>query len=236
MRHDGPVVGFDLDMTLVDSAAGIVATLRAALAEVGVRTAAEQVWAGIGEPLERLIGRLAPGADPVAVAERYRALYPDLGVPSIRLLPGANDAIATVHALGGEVLVVSAKVEPTIRQVLTYVAVEVDAVAGGLFAAGKGAALRQARAAVYVGDHPGDVEASLLAGAAAVAVSTGPHDRSVLAAAGADVVLGGLPEFPGWLERWWRADPGGLSVAGLDSLGPRRVQSARRCVTCRQAR
>jgi phosphoglycolate phosphatase len=213
----GPVVGFDLDMTLVDSAAGIVATLQAALAEVGAVPVPgpAPIRAGIGAPLEHLIAGLAPAADPAAVAARYRTLYPDLGVPTIRLLPGAGEALAAVHALGGTVLVVSAKVEPAVRLVLRRVGLlggpgtaQVDAVAGGLFAGHKGVWLRRAGADAYVGDHPGDVEAARIAGATAVAVGTGPHGEAALRAAGADIVLAGLPQFPRWLGTWWTGGTG----------------------------
>jgi hypothetical protein len=35
-----------------------------------------------------------------------------------------------------------------------------------------------------------------------VAVPSGPHDAAELAAAGADIVLGSLAEFDGWLSEW----------------------------------
>lgn len=214
----GPVVGFDLDMTLVDSAAGIFATLAAACAEVGVTIdeAAARRW--IGVPLEDTLRAIAPQVDPDATAERYRELYPEVGVPPITLLPGAAEAFEAVHDLGGRVLVVSAKVEPAVRRVLAHVGLDTgrrapDLVVGGLFAAAKGVRLAAERTDVYVGDHPGDVEAAKVAGAVAVAVATGPHPASDLAAAGADVVLADLTGFPAWL-RDFAADRADAERAG----------------------
>ena len=140
-----------------------------------------------------------------AVVARYRQLYPRIGVPSITLLPGAAEAFEAVHALGGQVMVVSAKVEPAVRAVLRHVDLgcggvrSADQVAGGLFGAQKGVRLAASGAHVYVGDHPGDVEAARVAGAVAVAVATGPCGATELAACGADVVLADLRSFPGWL-------------------------------------
>jgi uncharacterized protein len=51
-----------------------------------------------------------------------------------------------------------------------------------------------------VGDHVHDVLAAHTAGACAVAVATGPCSRRELLAAGADVVLEDLTEFPSWLD------------------------------------
>jgi phosphoglycolate phosphatase len=56
-------------------------------------------------------------------------------------------------------------------------------------------------AAAYVGDTPADMEAAGRAGVVAVGVPTGSFDPSQLAAAGADVVLSSLLEFPSWYAR-----------------------------------
>lgn len=212
----GPVVGFDLDMTLVDSVAGIAATLRATLAESGRTVTDEQVWPLVGVGLETVVTILAPDLHAPSLVTRYRELYPVHGLGPIALLPGAAGALAAVHAAGGRVLVVSAKAEPAILAVLAHVGLDrppagPDVVAGGLFGAGKGVLLRQEGADVYVGDHPGDVEAALVAGATSVGVSTGPHTAGELLAAGADVVLADLREFPAWLAA--RSGPGGVPSA-----------------------
>ncbi|MFZ0161474.1 MAG: HAD family hydrolase [Kineosporiaceae bacterium] len=194
------VVGFDLDMTLVDSADGIAATVQAVLAEKGLLVTADQVWALNGVPMEDTIAALAPGLDARAVAARYRALYPSLGVPLTRLLPGAGEALAAVRDRGGRALIVSTKAESAVRLVVDQVGLIADQVAGGLFAEAKGDYLKEAGADVYVGDHPGDVRAAQVAGARSVAVATGPHSQEQLRAAGADVVLPDLLGFPGWLR------------------------------------
>jgi phosphoglycolate phosphatase len=203
------VVGFDLDMTLVDSADGIIATLVAAIAAVpggeDVRLGREEIWPWVGPPLEMTVAALAPLTDPVAVAREYRARYATIGVPRTRLLPGAREAILAVRAAGGRILVISAKAEAGVRDVLTAVGLDQadtrpDVVVGGLFAAAKGDRLRLEGADVYVGDHPADVEAARVAGATSVAVATGPTPASALTAAGADVVLADLVGFPKWLS------------------------------------
>jgi len=199
----GLVVGFDLDMTLVDSAAGIAATVGAVLAEVGLDVGYSQVWPLIGVPLEQLLTTLAPGQDADLLAARYRQLYPTVGVPPITLLPGALEALAAIGDTGGSAVVVSTKVEPAIRVVLDHVGLvvgrEIAAVAGGVFGAAKGPALRELRAGIFVGDHPGDVAAARSARAWAVAVATGPFPAAALAEA--DVVLTDLTAFPAWLSR-----------------------------------
>lgn len=212
----GPVVGFDLDQTLVDSRVAIGATLQAALVEVGVEILPEQAWPFNGVPLGHALDALAPGVDQAHVITRYRRLYARHGIPVTTLLPGAAEAVDAVHVRGGRVLVVSTKVDCAVRDVLAHVGLDrgryaVDEIAGGLFAGQKGVRLAAAGAQVYVGDHPGDVEAAKAAGAVSVAVATGPHSAGQLSACGADVVLVDLIGFPDWLTGF---DPAGRCAVG----------------------
>jgi phosphoglycolate phosphatase len=152
-----------------------------------------------------------------ALAARYRALYPELGVAPTTLLPGAGESVAQVHRLGGRVVVVSAKLEPGVTAVLRHVGLDrgllaVDAVSGGLFGADKSRVLAEEGADVFVGDHPGDVAAARGAGAVPVGVTTGAHDGQQLLAAGAQVVLPGLTDFPALVRRW--AVPGSATRVG----------------------
>ena len=224
----GPVVGFDLDLTLVDSAAGIAATMRAALAaeQAGNWPPGEPtddvLRPNIGIPLEASVRLLVPDADVDGVVAAYRRLYPQLGVPGTVLLPGVAEAFAAVRAAGGRVLVVSAKTQAAVHAVLAHVGLgpgplAPDLVAGDLFARDKGRLLLREGAHAFVGDHPGDMEAARVARATAVAVLTGGAGEEELRASGADVVLPGLAAFPRWLETWWRERSGAAaSGAGLD--------------------
>lgn len=193
-------VGFDLDMTLVDSSEGIVATVQAALADWGVSVTRADIWPSMGIPLDQILGPHLPADQVRSAMARYRELYPLIGVPQARLLPGAVEAFAAVRALHGRVVVVSAKTERAVHLVLEHVGLTPDVVAGDLFAADKAVALRAHGVSVYVGDHSGDVAGARAAGAASVGVTTGPVSADDLRAAGADVVLDTLLDLPAWLD------------------------------------
>ena len=170
-------------MTLVDSSAGIAATLRQALTDVlgvppDVTDAQIRPW--IGLPLEDTVAGLVPGADPRAVADRYREIYAGIGVPLTYLLPGVREAFAAIRAAGGRVLAGLREGRgrrPRGARDLGMAAGDLapDLAVGGLFAAAKGHRLRAEGAHVYVGDHPADVEAAHVAGATSVVVATGPR-------------------------------------------------------------
>ncbi|MFE2035531.1 HAD family hydrolase [Streptomyces scopuliridis] len=193
-------VGFDLDMTLIDSRPGIHAVYRALSEETGVPIDADLAVTRLGPPLEQELAHWFPEERVAEVADRYREIYPTYAMPPTRAMPGAQKAIAAVQELGGLAIVVTAKHQPNAELHLTHLGITPDVVIGWLWAEAKGEALREYGASVFVGDHIGDVRGAHTAEALAVAVPTGPCDEEALRRAGAEVILPDLTAFPAWLE------------------------------------
>jgi len=198
------VVGFDLDMTLIDSRPGIVATLQALGSETGVAIDAARVVSRLGPTLEEEMANWYPAEHVDTVSDRFRELYTDLGVPGCSLLPGATESVHAVAAAGGRSVVITAKYEPNARKCLEHVGLEVDVVVGWRWGPDKATTLSEHGAAAYVGDTPSDMAAARTAGALAVGVPTGPHPAEELRGAGAEVVLVSLHGFPTWFADWSR--------------------------------
>ncbi|NXY99426.1 HAD family hydrolase [Streptomyces sp. BR123] len=198
-------VGFDLDMTLIDSRPGIKAAYRALSAETGTFIDADVAVTRLGPPLDQELAHWFPESEIEAMADRYRALYPAYAIEPTPAMPGAREAIAAVQALGGRAIVVTAKHEPNARLHLDHLGIRADAVVGWLWAEAKAEALREYGAQVYVGDHVGDVRGARSAGALSVAVPTGPCPEPQLREAGADVVLPALTALPDWLAEYLRS-------------------------------
>ncbi|WP_073811533.1 HAD family hydrolase [Kitasatospora sp. CB01950] len=192
-------VGFDLDMTLLDTRPGIKDTYDVLAAETGTFIDSELAVSRLGPPLLHELAHWFPAEQVETVADRYRALYAEHAIAGSLELPGALAAVAAVRAVGGRVLVITGKWEPNARLHLDGIGLEVDVLLGDLWAEGKGEALRAHGADVYVGDHLGDIRGARAAEAVAVGVATGPYGAAELAEAGADVVLRDLTEFPDWL-------------------------------------
>jgi uncharacterized protein len=193
------VVGFDLDLTLLDARRGIVATYAQIAARTGVPIDGELAASRLGPPLEQELANWFPADEVPAAATLYRELYVDHAVPVSEAMPGAALAVEAVRREGGRVVVVTAKAEWLARASLAAIGIEPDVVVGWLWAAAKGDAIREHGVHIYVGDHEGDVLGARAGGALSVGLTTGSHDAGALSAAGADVVLGGLAEFPDWL-------------------------------------
>ncbi|MFD4787765.1 HAD family hydrolase [Streptomyces sp. NPDC058459] len=197
-----PTVGFDLDMTLIDSRPGIRACYIELSERTGVYVDADLAVTRLGPPLAEELANWFPAADIPAVADLYRAMYPEYAIAATPALSGAREAVAAVRAAGGRTLVVTAKYEPNAKLHLAHLGMAPDVVAGDLWAEDKARALREHGAHVYVGDHTGDVRGARAADALSVAVATGPCTPAELRAAGADVVLPDLTEFPAWLDNY----------------------------------
>ncbi|MCX4779235.1 HAD family hydrolase [Streptomyces sp. NBC_01264] len=197
-------VGFDLDMTLIDSRPGIKAAFEALSAETGTYIDTAQTVSRLGPPLDQELAYWFPEADIPAMADRYREIYPTHAIAPTPAMPGAREAVEAVRALGGRAIVVTAKHEPNARLHLDHLEIKPDAVIGSLWAEAKAIALREYAAQVYVGDHVGDVRGARTAGAVSVTVPTGPCPEPELREAGADVVLTDLTELPAWLAEYER--------------------------------
>ncbi|MFB8774991.1 HAD family hydrolase [Streptomyces broussonetiae] len=200
-----PTVGFDLDMTLIDSRPGIHACYVALSERTGVYVDADLAVTRLGPPLEQELRNWFPEGEVAGVADLYREMYPAVAVAATPAMAGAREAVDAVRGAGGRAVVVTAKYEPNAKLHLAHLGLEPDAVIGDLWAEAKAVALREYGAGVYVGDHVGDVRGARAAGALSVAVATGPCDAGELRGAGADVVLEDLTRFPEWLSDYLAA-------------------------------
>jgi pyridinium-3,5-biscarboxylic acid mononucleotide sulfurtransferase len=194
------VVGFDLDMTLIDSRPGVRATWAAFTRVTGIHVDPDLAAARLGPPLTTELRHWTDDAHLDELVEVYRSLYPDHALDVVGVLPGVVEALAAVRALGGRNVLVTAKLTAHARSHVERLGLDIDEIIGDRWGHGKGEALADHAATVYVGDHVHDVVGARAAGAVAVAVASGPCSADELTEAGADVVLADLTEFPGWLE------------------------------------
>ena len=190
-------VGFDLDMTLIDSRDAILGSFAGVAAETGVAIDPAGVDRRLGIKLEDELAHWMPPEAIEPAMAIYRTHYRRLAGPLTRLLPGARESLDAVRTAGARVIVVTAKFESTARLSLDGLGLVPDAVFGGVHGPEKAAVLTSVGAAVYVGDTPADMTAAVTAGARAVGVATGSFTGDELRAAGAVNVLLSLRDFSG---------------------------------------
>ncbi|MEU4155758.1 HAD family hydrolase [Actinoplanes sp. NPDC026670] len=191
-----PAVGFDLDMTLIDSRPGIRAAYQELTARTGVFVDADLAVSRLGPPLRTELRHWFPEDEVEAAVTTYRGLYPEFAIAPSLPTPGAAEALDAVRAAGLRVVVVTSKLGRLAGLHLDHLGLRADELAGGLFAEGKASALVEHGVRWYVGDHVADMVAARTAGVPGVGVTTGPCSESELRAAGASYVLSDLTVFP----------------------------------------
>src|SRR5690349_14185373 len=193
-------VGFDLDMTLIDTVPGFAATLRALGRELGVEFPVEEMTSKLGPPLDQLLEPHLAAEAVAPAGDLFRELYLDHAITSVPALPGAHEALAAVRRHRGRIVLVTGKFPRNAQLHVEHIGLDVDLVEGWVWGIGKADVLRREGVSVYVGDHVHDVEGARAAGALSVSVLTGGCTREELEEAGTDVVLDDLSQFPAWLD------------------------------------
>ncbi len=189
-----PVVLFDLDGTVVDSGAIILASMRHATREVlGSEHTDDELMQAVGGPgLEAQLAVFGPD-DVDELVRVYRAHNEPLH-DTLEACAGMEDVLVRLHEEGRRLGVVTAKRRATVELAFARVPVAhlFEAVVGGdetekhkpdpepLLLAAERMGVDPATAA-YVGDSPFDMRAAKAAGMVAVAVTWGRiHDRERL--------------------------------------------------------
>jgi len=193
----GPV-GFDLDMTLIDSRPAIMASFAALAKDTGTAIDLEAVDRRLGIKLEDELVFWYPPDERAAAVAIYRRHYVPLAERMTTALPGAYEALAVVRAAGERAVIITAKHPISVEPSLKAAGLAADEVFTFVHGPEKAAVLSRIHAAAYVGDSPPDMAAAVASGARAVGVATGSFSGDDLAGAGAGVVLDSLEGFPAW--------------------------------------
>jgi phosphoglycolate phosphatase-like HAD superfamily hydrolase len=193
--RDGPV-GFDLDMTLIDSRPGILAAWTAFSRETGIPVDVDDInTRGFAIKLEDEMLHWVDAADVDKSAAIFLRHYVTSATEGTRPFAGASDALASVEEAGETTLIVTAKHEASARVCLEVTGLRAQQLFHFVQGPEKATVLRQMGAAAYVGDTPADMAAAKNADAVAIGVTTGAFNESQLREAGADHVLDSLTEF-----------------------------------------
>lgn len=200
---------FDLDGTISDSGAGIIACVQYALEHMGIRESdPDRLRAFVGPPLLVQMQR-GYGMDEAQAARavaKYRERYASQGILENEMYPGVGEMLQKLHAAGKRLALATSKPQPFARQILErygvaqYFTCIVGATLDGRINT-KIEVLQetlqqldirtpQARAqTVMVGDREYDIDGAHHFGLTAIGVEYGYADPGELQRHGADVIL-----------------------------------------------
>lgn len=201
----------DLDGTLTDPAAGIIAAVRHAIAQMGGEPPAPEAlrWV-IGPPLRATFPKLlGDGADVEAAVQHYRDHYGAGGLFDAAVYDGIFDALAVLRARPARLLVCTAKPLHFATRVLDYfeLSARFDAIygpdlegklddKGNLIAHMLEAERFDPTRCVMIGDRGSDVHAARRHGIPTVGVLWGYGSREELETAGAAALCAAPSDLP----------------------------------------
>ena len=217
LEHPVPdidLVVFDWDGTLVDSTAGIVASLQGAAADLGLPVPSRErarhvIGLGLSDAIRHAVPEIAPAQIPRFV-ERYRAHFlalPDTGSP----FEGIPELLETLDRAGVPMAVATGKSRAGLDRSLAqlgWASLFVDTRCADqgipkpdpwmLLDICAELATEPARA-VMIGDTTHDLGMAAAAGATAVAVTYGAHPQAELRARAPAACVGSVAELRSWL-------------------------------------
>ena len=181
------LVIFDLDGTLTDSAEGVVASFRHALATIGAEIPdGDLAGRVVGPPMHHTLASMGLGDRADEAIAAYRADYTSRGWAMNSVFDGVAALLADLQDAGVRLAVATSKVEPTARRILDHfgLADHFDVIAGAHVdgtSATKADVLSRALAqlqplperVVMVGDRVHDVEGAAEHGIDTVVVGWG---------------------------------------------------------------
>lgn len=216
-----PVLVFDFDGTLIDSAPEIGEGLNHLLAEHGRPPVTDsQIRLFIGDGAARLVERgfeatgepLAPGALPGVLA-RYLELYATIPTDPHCVYPGVRETLARLKAAGHRLGLATNKPEVLTHKVLGELGLGglLDAVCGGDTLPERKPSPKPLLwvverlggtpdGAVMTGDNKNDVLAARAAGMPVVSVAYG-YPRMPLSELGTDIIIDRFDELPAALDK-----------------------------------
>ena len=194
----------DVDGTLIDSRAAIVAAYRHAFAQVGVDypTTDEQIARLLAQRLDEACLEVA-GGDATECAGAYRAIYPDVSSALVTPLAGARELLEGLVERGIAISLVTNKGRERLGPDLEHAGLADIPIVAAVTADDSPERKPHPRPilicldragcapgdAIYVGDGPHDIQAARAAGVAAAAAAYGYYGLPELEAERPDIVI-----------------------------------------------
>ena len=187
-------LGFDLDLTLIDTRDAVRVTLEVINNSFDDCVDIEVLVGRLGPPLRSELALYIPEEDLDEALAVYREAFLAEGVSHLKPLPGAQALFAHGRQSGAFLAVVTARFPSQANPCLDVCELRPDHLIGNVVGAEKAPGIRELELEVFVGDHPFDMEAAQVAGVPGIGVTTGHHNAEELSEAGAHIVVDSLVE------------------------------------------
>jgi phosphoglycolate phosphatase len=195
-----PTIGFDLDLTLIDTGEATAHALTVVTRELGLTLDLDQVLADRGPAFRDVIAGYVPAPLLTAVLRRFYRVFLAESIGLVRPIEGARETLDRLHAVGGRSVIITGRREVSARRCLEALGLRTDTLCGGVSGPAKAPAMTGHGLHAFVGDHALDMMGARIANVPGVGVLSGGHDPATLRAAGASAIVTSVAALPSWFS------------------------------------
>ena len=196
--NDRVMLGFDLDLTLVDLRPAILLGLQAVNRAGPEYVDPDVIMADLGVPFRDVFATQVAPENLLDVLRTFVVAFRREGMRRVRAMPGAAQVVEAIRCRGDDIVVITGQRGATARAALAACGLPHLAVMGHVFGTAKAPAMIAHEVVGFVGDHRLDMIGAVAAGVRPIGVATGPNSPAQLRAAGAEQVFGSLSEIADW--------------------------------------
>jgi len=170
-------IGFDLDMTLIESSEAIVKSVQATLREFNREKVVPEVEIrqSVGVPISKSLEHWISGESARAAYEFYKKYYVENALHLTTAMPGALDLISQLSTEVIEYCIITAKDKDVAIAQLSFLGFPDSVVFGGRFGHQKTEAMIEYGCTHYVGDHLEDYKSAKKANVIFIGVDFNPY-------------------------------------------------------------
>ena len=191
-------IGFDFDMTLVDTSNSLLETLKVVFPREYKLQIEQSKFQLNGLPLDQILLNYCHQKDLSKFKKEFMTAYQTVGVKNAKLIPGAVESLEIVHQMGYDPVIISAKSGENLTKLIKIFNLPIKKIHSEKHGKEKTKTMIGEKTILYIGDQESDVSAAHSVPIPALRLM-GDADSSETVA---NWQLNDISMFPRWFQ-WW---------------------------------
>ena len=191
-------IGFDFDMTLVDTSKSLIATLRQIFPDKNILQDNNFSSKLSGLPLDQILLHFCHNENLHRFRKEFMTAYENIGIRESRLLSGSIPALEIVRQYGFEPVIISAKSRKNLTKLIKHFDLPVKKIYADKHGIEKTKAMIVEKNILYVGDQESDVSAAHAVPIEALIIT----GNSGVTETHAEWQIANMSLFPHWFKAW----------------------------------
>jgi phosphoglycolate phosphatase-like HAD superfamily hydrolase len=191
-------IGFDFDMTLVDTSNSLIATLGEIFPDKNIMQDDNFSFQLNGLPLDQILLHFCHKENLHRFRKEFMTAYENIGIRESRLLSGSIPALEIVRQYGFEPVIISAKSKKNLTKLIRHFDLPIKKVHADKHGIEKTKAMIAEKTILYIGDQESDVSAAHAVPIEALRIT----GNSEVTETHAEWQIDNMSLFPHWFKAW----------------------------------